>query len=807
VSVFSDSSPANRMDWPALALLAIGASLVGALVPVYTALTGYEASLYAVALGGTACLWGWSTDWRRAELMLVPGMVFWVWCSTSLQPVLPPEVAGRDLRVSGYVASFPVTRDGVTRFDFLLSGSPPPGKHLPADSSRDLAGSRIKLSWYNPSVTLEPGSHWQVEVRLRKPRGLANPGGFDYPRAMFLRGVPAAGYVRATEFNRALPQAMAAKPWSIRLLAQRADVAASIAAALPNDSPGLPLLLALAVGARHLLTNSDWRVLRHTGTSHLLAISGLHITLAASFGFLLGRLALLLGAAAWLPWLTSALLGAMYAALSGFGLPANRALIMLLLYTMLLLGRREYSGFELLGIAAIGILLVEPLAAFQPGFWLSFSAVAVLIHVSRLFAGQEQPAVVVPAGWRRLLTIVSTAVRLQCLLVAALALPGAVFFGELSLLAPLVNVLAIPLFSIVVVPLLLLALLLLPVLPLLADGLLSLLSVFLQVGFGWLTVLADFRFATAPLFDAGAGVFLCGALAVLLMLAPAGLPARSCAVFLLVPIFFGVRSPANDALLIDVLDVGHGLAVVVRAGQHTLLYDTGPSWRGGDAGASVVLPALKSMGVATPNLLIVSHSDSDHAGGLSSLQSEWPALRPYTCEAGNSWHWSWPGSAGAAVFTVLHPQAAHKWSDNNGSCVLQIDYAGRRILLPGDIEAPAEAALVAESRLAFADLVLLPHHGSLTSSTAKFVAGVAPRFAVASAGWRNRWGFPKAQVIARWRDAGACVLSTGDTGALRFIADSNGFYLDRVWREQHWWQQWAWSAKSLSGSKLAGDCL
>jgi competence protein ComEC len=617
----------------------------------------------------------------------------------------------------------------------------------------------------------------------------------------------AAGYVRAAVFNQRLIGQQSAKPWSIRLLEHRAAVADAIARALPPSSKGLPLLLALAVGARHQLVDSDWRVLRHTGTSHLLAISGLHITLAASFGFLLGRLALLLGAPAWLPWLSAALLGSVYAALSGFGLPANRALIMLLLYTILLLGRREYSGFELLGIAAIGILLAEPLAVFQAGFWLSFTAVAVLIHASRLLALQEQSITPASTGWRNLLSSAGMALRLQFTLVAALALPGAIFFGELSLLAPWVNLLAIPLFSIVVVPLLLLALLLLPVLPVLAGWLLTRLDMVLQLGFAVLTALSEWRFATVPLFDAGLPELLCAALAVVLLLAPAGIPGRRCAIFLLVPVCFGFRSPLNDELLIDVLDVGHGLAVVVRAGPHTLLYDTGPSWRGGDAGASVVLPALRRLGVTHLSALIVSHSDSDHAGGLASIQTEWPELRPYNCTTGNGWHWSWPGSSGAAVFTVLHPQPAHRWSDNNGSCVLQIDYAGSRVLLPGDIEAPAESALLAANRLATADLVLLPHHGSLTSSTPRFVTAVAPHFAVASVAWRNHWGFPKTDVVTRWRTVGTCVLSTGDSGALRFSMGSNGLLLDRVWRERSWQPQWPWSARSASSGESPRDCL
>ncbi|MFT4591385.1 MAG: competence protein ComEC [Gammaproteobacteria bacterium] len=799
----------NPVPGPAiLALLSLAASVLACGLPPYFPLTTPAASLYAAAVAGTVCLCCWFTDWRFVRYGIVPLLMLWVWHHNSGYPQLPPSLtehqgiqARSDVRVSGRVVSFPRVRNGSTRFDFRL------------DDPQNLRGT-VRLNWYSPPDDIQVGSRWQLQLRLREPRGLANPGGFDYPRAMYLSNIFAVGYVRDSVFNTPLNNLQAQKvpadslidSFEDAVLKLRSILAEQIAVRVKPGTDALPLLLALSVGARHQLTQHHWQVFRRTGTSHLLAISGLHISLAAGLGVLLGRVFLWFGCTALLPWLMGALLGIGYTVLSGFGLPANRALLMLLLFTALMLSRREYTGFDLLGSAALATLILQPLAAFQAGFWLSFTAVAVLIHASRLFAAANGPSgrlITVGDGssrlnWQRIrLRFLQLAV-LQCVLVLALAVPGAWFFGEVSLLAPLVNLIAIPLFSIFIVPLLLLAIICVVIFPALADLLFGLLSVLLQQCFVALEWLAAFPVATLSLFAADALVLLSALLAVLLLLAPHAAPGRHLAWLLLLPAVFGVKPVGSPALQLDMLDVGHGLAVLVRAGEKSLLYDTGPSWRGGDAGASVVLPAIRKFGSGRPDQLIVSHSDSDHAGGLASVQQAFPGVGPMQCVAGDQWLWTWPEAIGDGVlFTAVHPSAQHRWSDNNGSCVLLIEYAGQRILLPGDIETAAEGVLVAAEVPGAVDLVVIPHHGSLTSSTAGFVAMLQADYAVASTAWRNHWQFPREAVVRRWNASGSCVLNTADTGALRFLVDEQGLRLERTWRPVRSLLRWPWVGNSV----------
>ena len=795
------STAENPAPGPAiLAILSVAASVLACALPPYFALTSSAASLYAVAVAGTVCLCCWFTDWRFVRYGIVPLLMLWVWHHNSVYPQLPPSLTDNqgtqirnDVRVSGRVVSFPVTRNGSTRFDFRL------------DHPKNLRGT-VRLNWYSPPENIRVGGRWQLLLRLREPRGLANPGGFDYPRAMYLNNIIAVGYVRDSTFNSVLnnplaPQVPAESPvhaFSDAVLKLRSALAEEIAVRVKPGTDALPLLLALSVGARHNLTQHHWQVFRRTGTSHLLAISGLHISLAAGLGVLLGRVLLWFGCTALLPWLMGASAGIAYSVLSGFGLPANRALLMLLLFTALMLSRREYSGFDLLSCAVVSTLILEPLAAFQAGFWLSFTAVAALIHASRLFgAGKDHHSrhVTLSEGfsgrsvWRRGRQLA----QLQCALVLSLAVPGAWFFGELSLLAPLVNLIAIPLFSILIVPLLLFAIICTVTFPALADLLFAALSVLLQQCFVVLEWLAQLPAATLSLFAANVMALLSALLAVLLLLAPPAMPGRYLALLLLLPAVFGVKPIGSSLLKLDVLDVGHGLAVLVRAGEHSLLYDTGPSWGGGDAGASVVLPAIRQFDSGRPNTLIVSHSDSDHAGGLASVQQAFPGIEPLQCVAGKQWRWIWPEAVGDGVlFTAVHPSAGHRWSDNNGSCVLLIEYAGQRILLPGDIEAAAEGVLVAAGVPGPVNLVVMPHHGSLTSSTAAFVEMLQADFAVASTAWHNHWKFPREAVVRRWTASGSCVLNTGTSGALGFVVDERGVRLERAWRPARTLLRWPW---------------
>jgi competence protein ComEC len=270
-------------------------------------------------------------------------------------------------------------------------------------------------------------------------------------------------------------------------------------------------------------------------------------------------------------------------------------------------------------------------------------------------------------------------------------------------------------------------------------------------------------------------VLLLAQLGFLLCVLPRGLVGCWLALPLLLPLLaWHPRAPAQGGYELTVLDVGQGLAVVVRTEHHAMLYDAGPSFRsGGDAGRMAVVPYLRARGVRALDALVVSHDDSDHSGGVHSVLEAVPVALRLTgghgdiehCVAGRRWRWD------DVDFEMLHPQPGERWPDNDGSCVLRVSGAGGSTLLTGDIEANGERALIASGVRLASDIVVAPHHGSASSSTEALIANTHPRYVVFSVGYENRWGFPAVAVQARWRAAGAELHSTEHGGAIIFGVD------------------------------------
>lgn len=609
------------------------------------------------------------------------------------------------------------------------------------------SGLHLRMSWYDDAPALEPGQCWQLQSRLRGAHGSANLGGFDYEQWLFRERLAGSASVRAGE---PCDEAQAA-----RLDRLRSAVAGSIRNAASTQG-GRALIPALVVGDRRGLTDEDWAALRRTGTSHLVAISGLHIGLLAVVGYGLG---------AWL-WRRSANLcrrlaapraGAMlglilavaYAALSGFALPAQRALIMVAVFVASVWLGRGALSWHALGIAAIAVLLRDPLAPLSPGFWLSFGAVAWIILIARTSWFQAA------RGWQRW-PLLQLGLSLGLLPLTAL------WFGEVSLLGPAVNFVLIPIFG-VLVPLLLLA------------------SAALLVGVYWPLHLLNF--SVAALLDAlhAVGQLPTGALplelswpaatavvaGLMLLVWGRQLSARVLGLLLLSPLLWpGGAQIAPGEARIDVFDVGQGLSVLVRTAGHSLLYDAGPAYRGGfDAGEAIVVPSLQAMGVRTLDRLVVSHGDGDHAGGVAAVRAAVPVGDVLghggtACRAGQSWAWD------GVHFEILHP-AGETAPGNNASCVMVVRTpSGSSALLPGDIERSAERLLLARGAALESSLLILPHHGSNSSSSNEFLQAVSPRIAVASAGYGNRWGFPTDAVRARVLGTSAKLLSTAHQGQL-----------------------------------------
>ncbi len=694
---------------------------------------------------------------------------------------LPPAALGRDATLTGYVDSFPSAAPGQITFSFKVDA--PRAAGVPP---------RVRLTWYDAPSPVAPGDALAIVARLRPPHGSSNPGGFDYERWLMLTDHGATGYVRSGALAPNAPQS-AARRW----LALRARIAERIGAAL-RDPDAAALVTALAIGERFRFTEQHWADFRRTGTSHLVAVSGMHVALIGVLVFLLLRAVWtrlpqplasydLEGASA-----ASLLCTAYYAALTGLALPAQRSLLMVVVALALLVSRRSVGAFQGLAATLLAVLVWDPFAPLSASFWLSYGAVAILLALAAPRRVRSETD-----SRRGALRPVRALAALQWSIGVALLPLTAAFFHEISLVGPLVNLVAIPLFNLVLVPLTLLATLLLQVDALaatLAPPVLALVGSFAARTVAILHAIAAVPWAALAVPPAPPFTLALAACGVALVLCARPLPGRRLAWVALLPMFLPPRDlPARGAARVVVLDVGHGLAVSVATQTHRLLFDAGPSFRSGfDSGDDLVLPALAATGGRRLDRLIVSHADNDHAGGAAAVLAAFPGtdvlkgpdvtrLPGRTCERGERWEWD------GVAFAILHPGGDFAPRGNESSCVLKVSASGGSVLITGDIEARGESAVARTGELA-SDVVIVPHHGSATSSSQAFVDAVRPKLALVSAGYANRWGFPKPTVRARWERAGARLAVTGDDGALTVAVGDAGAALttERTRRARYW---------------------
>ena len=702
----------------------------------------------------------WRVAWLRPLLF---GCLGFLWALINahwfLNSTLDPLMESKDLLAEGVIVSLPEQRERRTRFRFEIETLRFQGQSYPSPG-------RIQLNWYRYAPLLKVGERWQLQVRLRRPHGFMNPGGFDYEGWLFREGVHATGYVRAAPENRKL----ADRDSSYLLQSLRQSLRDKIYSAVPNPSIA-GIIVALVIGDRSGLSREQWDLFARTGTNHLVAISGLHVGIVAGLLFFLfrwlwsrsSRLCLYLPApqAAAVSSISAALL---YAALAGFAVPAQRALIMLAVVMGGVLLRRQQRASHVLSLALLLVVLIDPQAVMAAGFWLSFAAVGVILyglsgHVSRAGLWQK---------WGQVQWVV--AVGLAPLLLA--------WGMQVSLFAPLVNMLAVPLFSLFVVPMALLSSLIL----LVSDGLGGLmlwpLVWLLEVTVGVLDVVSAQPYAAWEQGGIPAWTWFPAVIAVLLLLAPAGLPGRWLGTIFLLPLFLvRPQQPADGELWFTLLDVGQGLSAVIQTQSHALVFDTGARFSDDfDAGSAVVAPFLHELGVSHIDRLVLSNADNDHAGGAPKLVEKIPVHEILSGEPGeivwgnaqqctNNEVWRWDG----VTFRFLNPTQITQNSGNNASCVLLVENTAGRILLTADIEKEAEAWLLNNmpEQLA-ADIVQVPHHGSKSSSTYNFVKAVSPGYALVAAGYRNRYHFPRPEVVQRWQAAGAELLNTANQGAIRY---------------------------------------
>lgn len=748
---------------------------------------------WATVLLSLAVIAFFSTNWRA---------------SSRLAQVLPAALEGQDLRVTGRVARMPQLDAEGLRFVFEVESAVRAG----AAGTTPVSGlpPQLWLSWSRgwqedalvagPPAALHAGERWELPVRLKRPHGVLNPEGFDAELWLFEQGIGGVGSVRASAPTD--PRWLGgARLWMPLALIERGREHLRDRLLLQVTSgERAGVLAALAVGDQAAIDGPQWDLFRQTGVAHLMSISGLHITLFAALaswglGWVWRRSAWLCLrwpaplAARW----CGVVLATGYALLSGWGVPAQRTVWMLVATAALQTGGWRWPAWLVCGVTAALVSAMDPWALMQPGFWLSFGAVALLL------LSDTGPAPLDPAAtrWQRVGRSLRAGLKAQAVATVGLAPLGMLLFHQLSLVGLLANAVAVPWVTLVVTPLALAGMAFPPAWDLAALALQPLLAVLAALaawgGSGWM----------APAVPAWAGAAAVLGAAVLVL--PLPWRVRALGLPLCLPLAWpAVQRPAPGHFELVAVDVGQGSAVLVRTRDHLLIHDAGPQFsRDSDAGRRVLLPLLWARGERRIDELVLSHRDLDHVGGAPALLDGLPVSRlrsslepghllrqrplpQWPCEAGQRWTWD------GVSFEVLHPPPGPpdpQARPNHLSCTLRVQGSGgHSALLTGDIEAAQEARLVSLHGAALAtEVLVVPHHGSKTSSTPAFLAAVHPSVAVIQVAYRSRFGHPHPEVLARYAALGIPVVRTDDCGG--WVWRDDGAWCTRDVRRRYW--HWA----------------
>lgn len=765
------------MSWLVVALALFSGNL---LVQASPLLPSMPVAMVVGAAGAMVCIGlRWIQPVRPRWIAAVAGLAMLGYAVAAMAGIramsarLPVVLEGRDFLVEGRVASLPVRNHDSVGFVFEIE------RNLDANPFR----GRVRVAWFGPVQAPPACSRWQLLLRLKRPRGLANPGGPDAERMAVARGIDAVGYVRDGPLNRHLG--------TMHCIDGVREVIGDTVADRLGGRHAARLVLALAVGDTRSLDEDDWHLARMTGTSHLVAISGLHTGMAA-------LLAAWLAGLAWRAWPALGLrvprqvaqaVGAVvlvlpYCMLAGSGLPAVRSTIMVCIVAFAHARRRHMAPSHVLAMALAAIVLVDPMAPLAAGFWLSFAGVALLVGM--LGPGRRGAR----AWFVQLL-------RMQLLMTLALMPLGVAFFGQWSLVGMLANVVVAPFVSIVVVPLILAGALLLHGAGMAATPVLKLAAAGMDATWWLLQAFARVPYGQWSLSNGSPAMVVLGITGALWCCAPRGWPRRWLGLLPLAAVAWPpVDRPTAGAARAWVWDVGQGLSVLVQTHSHAILVDAGPRSRSGyDLGAAVVVPALHASGVQRLDMLVLSHGDIDHAGGEASVVMAHPAVRRVSGEprrtapgakpcVASSWAWDgvrfdvWPASGSGPA--------------NDRSCVVLVTTDAGRLLLPGDAGKAVEGALANKLGAGPPTVLVAGHHGSASATSEVLLRVLEPTHAIVSAGWRNRFGHPHPDVIARLQRHAVDISSTARDGAIGIhLPAGQPPVVERRWRRdvRRWWRE------------------
>ena len=722
---------------------------------------------------------------------------FWalIHAYSNLHPELDQSIEGIDIEVNGQVVSIPSVQGRSTRFEFSIYEAA-----LTANGALVKAPEKVRLNWYGKMPSIQLGEEWHLRVRLKRPWGYANPGGFDYEKWLFEQGIRATGYVRSKGNNERISETSLLNPaYYLRAsLNQKLE---------KTNNKSVAVIKALVLGERGQMDSKRWQVLTQTGTNHLLAISGLHVGIVSGFVYFIvlflwkrsERLCLKI-AAQRVAALAGIFAAVFYAMLAGFSIPTQRAMVMATIVFLAVYSMQSLRPWNILSLALLCVLLLDPFSVLSPGFWLSFLAVAIIIFSikGKSSKSEEHTKPVKQAWWLSL-------VKIQFVLSLGLLPLTLLFFQHASLVSPIANFFAVPWVSFFVVPVTLLGSLLMLVSEPLGGWVLQFSHGLLEFFWSVLNYLHALPLSSwhhaIPSWTLVPALF-----GVLLLLSAKGFPSKWLSIVLLSPLVFAkpVKLAEND-LTVTTLDVGQGLSVVVEVDERILVFDTGPKFSSSfNAGESVVVPYLRQRGVKEIDTLVVSHGDKDHAGGLQGILSNMPVrklmssnIEVYkhdqlsTCRTGESWRWN------DVHFEFLHPSVElnakefKKLSSNNSSCVLLLTHPSGSVLLTGDIEKTIEKRLItSQFDKLDVDVLIAPHHGSKSSSTQAFIQATSPDYVVFATGYRNPYGFPDEKVVSRYKEFGSYLVNTATQGMISFeFSDKNGLQLQPGYREmrQRFW--------------------